>query len=57
MNIIFDKLEHADVLVIASPVYFYGVSSQLKTIIDRLHTPKRNQLKIKKSALLLCYMR
>ena len=40
-------------LVIASPVYFYGISAQLKAIIDRLHTPMRNSFKIKKLALLL----
>lgn len=43
----------ADILVIASPVYFYGISAQLKSIIDRLHTPLRNEFKIKKLALLL----
>lgn len=53
MSVVYDKLEKADVLVIASPVYFYGVSAQLKAIIDRLHTPRRNTFKIKKAALLL----
>ena len=43
----------ADALVIASPVYFYGVSAQLKALIDRLHTPMRNEFKIKKLALIL----
>ena len=43
----------ADVLVIASPVYFYGISAELKAIIDRLHTPIRNEFQIKKLALLL----
>ena len=50
---IYEKLKAADVLVIASPVYFYGVSAQLKAMIDRLHTPMRNEFKIKKLALLL----
>lgn len=53
MSIIYDKLNIADVLVIASPVYFYGISAQLKAIIDRLHTPMRNRFQIKKLALLL----
>ena len=43
----------ADVIVVASPVYFYGVSAQLKAIIDRLHTPMRNDFKAKKLALIL----
>lgn len=50
---IYEKLESADMLVIASPVYFYGISAQLKAVIDRLHTPTRNNFNIKKMALLL----
>lgn len=53
MNRIYDKLMNADMLVIASPVYFYGISAELKAIIDRLHTPMRNKFKIKKLALIL----
>lgn len=53
MQQIYDKLLEADILVIASPVYFYGITAQLKSIIDRLHTPLRNEFKIKKLALLL----
>lgn len=53
MDKIYDKLSTADILVIASPVYFYGISSQLKAVIDRLHTPLRNEFHIKKLALLL----
>lgn len=47
MQIVYDKLKCADVIVVASPVYFYGVSAQLKAIIDRLHTPMRNDFKVK----------
>lgn len=53
MNEIYDKLKGADMLVIASPVYFYGISAQLKALIDRLHTPLRNEFHIKRTALLL----
>ncbi|MBQ8825078.1 MAG: flavodoxin family protein [Ruminococcus sp.] len=53
MTEIYEKLKSADMLVIASPVYFYGISASLKAIIDRLHTPMRNKFKIKKLALLL----
>lgn len=53
MQHIYEKLKMADVLVIASPVYFYGVSAQLKAIIDRLHTPMRKEFKVKKLALIL----
>ena len=53
MDMIYDKLRRADVLVIASPVYFYGISAELKAIIDRLHTPMRNSFAIRKLVLLL----
>lgn len=52
MSVIYEKLKTADVLVIASPVYFYGISASLKAIIDRLHTPMRNEFQIKKLALI-----
>lgn len=50
---VYDKLRKADIVVIASPVYFYGISAQLKAIVDRLHTPMRNEFRIKKLALIL----
>ena len=31
---IYEKLKVADMAVIASPVYFYGISAKLKAIID-----------------------
>lgn len=43
----------ADILVIASLVYFYGLSAQLKAVIDRLHNPIRDTFHIKKMVLLL----
>lgn len=53
MDKIYSKLKMADMVVVASPVYFYGISAQLKAIVDRLHTPMRNEFPIKKLALLL----
>ena len=50
---IYKKLKIADIMVIASPVYFYGISAELKAIVDRLHTPMRNGFQVKKLALLL----
>lgn len=35
MKEILDKIEAADILVLASPVYFYSICAQLKTVIDR----------------------
>ena len=50
---IYEKLRNADIVVIASPVYFYSISAQLKAIMDRLHTPMRNTFHIKKLGILL----
>ena len=53
MAVIYEKMSQADMLVIASPVYFYSISAQLKTVIDRFHNPIRDSFHIKKMALLL----
>ena len=53
MSILYEKMNQADMLVIASPVYFYSISAQLKAFIDRLHNPIRDTFHIKKMALLL----
>ena len=53
MSLIYEKMSRADMLVIASPVYFYGLSAQLKAVIDRLHNPIRDTFRLKKMALLL----
>ena len=53
MALIYQRLMQTDTLIIASPVYFYGVSAQLKALIDRLHTPLRNDFHIKQLGLIL----
>ena len=53
MALIYEKMNQADMLIIASPVYFYGISAQLKAVIDRFHNPIRDTFHIKKMALLL----
>lgn len=34
---IIDQMTAADVIVLASPVYFYSISAQMKTLIDRCY--------------------
>ncbi len=34
---ILDKMIHADVIVMATPVYFYAMNGQMKTLIDRTY--------------------
>ena len=53
MEDICGKLSEADILMIASPMYFYSISAQLKCIIDRLHNPLRDTFHIKEVGLLL----
>ena len=53
MAAIYEKMNQADMLVTASPVYFYGISAQLKAVIDRFHNPIRDTFHIKQMALLL----
>jgi len=38
MKPIYGKLAKADVVVVASPIYFGNISAQLKTMIDRCHS-------------------
>lgn len=52
MQKIYPELARADILVIATPVYFYGPGAQIKAVIDRLHTPLRDTFKIKRTGLL-----
>ncbi|WP_313072103.1 flavodoxin family protein [Lacrimispora sp.] len=51
-------LENADMLVLATPLYSFSMSAQMKAAIDRLYaydSPNRQRsLNIKESALLVC---
>jgi len=53
MESVIEELRDADVLGIASPVYFYGISAQIAAAIHRLHNPVRDTFHIKKAFLLL----
>lgn len=53
MQAVYEKAATVEMLVIASPVYFYGLSAQLKAVIDRFHNPIRDTFHIHKMALLL----
>ncbi|MDE7265573.1 MAG: flavodoxin family protein [Clostridia bacterium] len=37
MNALYDSFQSADVIVFATPVYYYSVCGQLKTFLDRLN--------------------
>lgn len=52
MNSLYDTVQNADVLVFATPVYYYAVSGQLKTFIDRLNPIFSRECKFKEVYLL-----
>jgi multimeric flavodoxin WrbA len=53
MSQILDALKTVDALVLASPVYFWGVTAQLKLAIDRTFALLKAKTAIKRAAMLL----
>ncbi len=51
-NTITDKLCDADIVVWATPVYYYGICGQMKTMIDRANSLYGRDYKFKKVYLL-----
>ncbi|MCL1875915.1 MAG: flavodoxin family protein [Synergistaceae bacterium] len=52
MSSILQELRKADVLVFASPIYYFSVSAQLKLAIDRTYALLKEGMPIKRAALL-----
>lgn len=55
MHIVYGFLKKAEMLVIASPIYYHGISGQLKCVIDRFYSvayPHRPSC-LKKVAMIL----
>jgi multimeric flavodoxin WrbA len=58
MQTLYPKIQEAHTIVIASPIYWFNISAQTKTFIDRLYSiglPERNLLKGKQFVFLLVY--
>jgi len=58
MQMLYPKLQAAEAIVIASPIYWFTVSAQTKLFIDRwyaLESPQGNALKGKQFGILLTY--
>jgi multimeric flavodoxin WrbA len=58
MTALYPKLEEADSIVFATPVYWFNMTAQIKTFIDRLYAvgvEEKNIFKDKEMAALLCY--
>ena len=56
MQDIYDAINEADGVILATPIYWYSVAAQLKLVIDRMYsyymTPAVDQLKGKKIAMI-----
>ncbi|MDQ0361054.1 flavodoxin family protein [Breznakia pachnodae] len=52
MQAIFEELYQADMVVFATPVYYWNMTSQLKAVVDRLYASIAKPLPITSSALL-----
>ncbi|GHV48929.1 flavodoxin family protein [Synergistales bacterium] len=50
---ILDRMKESDALVFASPIYFFGVTAQLKLAIDRTYALLSTGTPVKRAALLL----
>lgn len=55
MQSIYQSVRAADALILATPVYAYNMTAQLKTFFDRLHAVASKDLKDKKIVLLTTY--
>lgn len=49
---VYELMLSTDILVFASPVYFYTMSAQLKALLDRFYNPVRARFPIRYTALL-----
>lgn len=52
-NAVVDQIVAADLIVFASPIYWWGLTAQIKTVIDKCYC-KAAYLKNKKVGLILC---
>lgn len=53
MQAIYEALYQADTLVFATPVYYFGMTAQIKAIIDRFYASGEKPFPITSSALLV----
>ena len=54
-NFVKENILEADMVVFASPVYYFSMSAQIKTVIDRFYAINSQISKPKKAVLLMTY--
>ena len=52
-NDLIEKLYHADIVVLGSPVYWWGVSAQMKLFLDRMYSKGEGNLSNKKLGIVI----
>lgn len=52
MNTWYEKIIDSDMVVFVTPLYYFGMSTQIKTVIDRFHA-KNAKLRGDKKAILM----
>ena len=52
-NAVIDAVAEADILIFATPVYWWGISAQLKVIIDKFYSQQKRLSKAKKQVGLI----
>lgn len=55
MNNLYNKLKGSDVMVLATPIYFFSMTAQMKAFLDRLYALDFNSFTGKKIVLLMTY--
>lgn len=53
MAAILERIDETDLLVFASPIYWFDMTSQLKSVIDRMYARAMKGFSLKKTGLLL----
>ncbi len=53
MQKVLDSIDQADMVVFASPIYWFDVTAQMKTVVDRMYARGRVGFHFNKTALLL----
>lgn len=55
MQRIYEQLEHTDIVVFATPIYYQAFPSQLKAVVDRLYVTENRDFPVIGSILLATY--
>ncbi|MCT8977065.1 flavodoxin family protein [Clostridium sp. CX1] len=55
MQLLYEEVKSSDIVVLATPVYWWNMTAQLKTFIDRLYALKSDDFKGKEIVLLMTH--